>query len=102
MDKYPDRLFAKCIDYLIDGPFVQELQEDKNLRGSTNQKMYRFEVSDGEISIHPVDFRETANKWSLMLDEKNDVFMTGIPKSGDFDFITKQLRNTGIKFELKK
>jgi len=37
-----------------------------------------------------------------MLDEKNDVFMTGIPKSGDFDFISKQLRNTGINFELNK
>ena len=101
-DRFADMLFAKCLDYLIDGPFIQELQEDRNLRGSTNQKMYRFEVSAGEVSIHPVDFRETADKWSLMLDEKNDVFMTGIPKSGDFDFITKQLRNTGIKFELNK
>lgn len=108
--KFPDKLFTKCLDYLIDGPFIQELQEDKNLRGSTNQKMYRFEVSakadlsvlDGEISIHPVDFRDTAGKWSLMLDEKNDVFMTGIPKSGDFEFITSQLKNTGIKFELNK
>jgi len=110
IEKHPDRLFTKCMDYLIDGPFVQELQEDKNLRGSTNQKMYRFEVSaqsdkslsGSEVSIHPVDFRKTANKWSLMLDEKNDVFMTGIPKSGDFDFITKQLRNTGINIELNK
>jgi len=105
---HPDRLFTKCIDYLIDGPYIENLHENKNQRGSVNQKMYSFEPAgkkasekiSREINIVEVDFPEAAKRWSLKVDEEHRVFMTGIPRSDDFDTIKEQLKQSGIKIEL--
>jgi anaerobic ribonucleoside-triphosphate reductase activating protein len=108
--RHPDLLFTRCIDYLADGPFVEALQDDKNVRGSSNQKLYCFEqkshrtklLSGEGISIGQTSFPEASRKWSVRMDDCNQVFMTGIPAPGDFEVLKKQLIKTGIKFELQR
>lgn len=43
------QLYLETIDVLVDGPYVDELNDNKNLRGSSNQKVYVFNENLKEI-----------------------------------------------------
>ncbi len=93
IEMYPDRLFMRYLDYLLDGRYMQEKHDNQNARGSTNQNLYRF--IDGQPILQDELF--SSSKWSLYISKEKQVFMTGIPKSTDLENITKELEKVGIK-----
>lgn len=90
--KYPDQLFLKYLDYLLDGRYVADFHEDENVRGSANQTLYQ--IVNGQPQKLEHFFK--SNKWSVQVNEKNQIFMAGIPKKDDLEKITNDLKNSGI------
>jgi len=74
--KYPDKLFTKYIDYLIDGRYNEKLQEKDHNKELINQTTYKF--------IKEVPYIDETNKfstnWSLKVDEDCKIYMSGLPK----------------------
>jgi anaerobic ribonucleoside-triphosphate reductase activating protein len=106
--KFPDKLFTHAIHYLIDGPYRKELHADDQLRGSSNQQLYRFGQANadrkmddfGDIKIEHVDFWEATGSWALKIDENKQAFMSGIPRRNDMDHLARRLNDSGIKFTM--
>ena len=94
--KFPDMLFTKCMDFLLDGPYISELAENKNSRGSSNQKLYKF--GNGKIFLPGAYFQ--SDIWSVDVSENNEVFMAGIPKKDDLKKLKNTMKNSGIKLEV--
>jgi len=94
--KFPDRIFLKTIDYLMDGSFLQDKTADDNTRGSSNQKLYNF---DGE-NIKCIEGFDTMDKWSIRYSANSELHMAGIPRQDDFAKLTDMLRKAGIKIEI--
>jgi anaerobic ribonucleoside-triphosphate reductase activating protein len=95
-EMFPDQLFSRYIDFLIDGRYVAELHEDSNLKGSSNQTIYRFVdgspvVEEGASSV----------KWSLKVDEDDRIYMAGIPKRRDLETVCLELARVGIRKEFR-
>lgn len=90
---FPDKLFYRYLDYLVDGRYIAELHDNKNLKGSSNQTIYRF--VDG-VSVKQTG--ETSNnKWSVFLSESNQIYMAGIPKQKELEQLCSKLSETGIE-----
>lgn len=97
VSKFPDRLFMNYLDYLLDGRYLLEKHENSNVRGSTNQNLYKFEKG------HPVLQQSffASRYWSINVTENNQVFMSGIPQKNDLSTIKNHLNKIGIKMEYK-
>lgn len=93
---FPDKLFYRYIDFLIDGRYVSNLHEDQNTKGSTNQTVYKF--VDG-IAIKKKML--PTNKWSVQIGRDNQIYMAGIPKKRDLASISLKLADVGIKKTFK-
>lgn len=93
---FPDRLFCRYIDLLVDGRYVAELHEDSNLKGSSNQTIYKFINGAPHIVEEPSPIQ-----WSLKVSEDNRIYMAGIPKQRDLEKICSELALVGIKKEFK-
>jgi anaerobic ribonucleoside-triphosphate reductase activating protein len=93
--KFTDKLFAKFIDYLMAGRYIQKEHEDKNTRGSSNQVLYEFK--NGCSIISKKSFQ--SNHWSIDVSDSNHVFMSGIPKKTDLAAIKESMKNAGIEME---
>ena len=94
--RYPDCAYAHVVDVLVDGRYVRQLHENRNVRGSTNQTHYRFE--DGEaVPFEPA----SPVSVSVGVAATGDVYLAGIPQSGDLDHVAARLAETGrtITFE---
>ena len=94
--RHPDRAYARVLDVLVDGRYVRQLHEDRNVRGSANQTHYRFE--DGA----PVPFEPPSPaSVSVGVAATGDVYLAGIPRAGDLAHITARLAEAGrpIAFE---
>lgn len=90
-----DRLFTNCIDYLLDGRYVYELNRNESLRGSANQKLFRFDDCEiTEMEVHP-----EKPLWSVHVSDTNEIFLTGIPGQDDLRSIQNELAHAGIKTE---
>ncbi len=89
---FPDKLFAKYIDYLTDGRYEQDKHDDRNVRGSTNQSLYSFE---NEKAVKQEEYF-MSNEVGLKIDEDNQVFLSGIPKKGELDELSKSLKAVGF------
>lgn len=91
--RFPDRLYRHCVDYLMDGRYEASLHEDRNVRGSSNQRLYRFvdgravELDAGSLSTRT---------WSVHVSQDREVFMAGIPRAGELETIRDELSMTGI------
>ncbi len=92
IELFPDKLFQKYIDTLIDGRYIEAQHENSNLKGSTNQTHYRFidglAVKEGK--------REVSNKMSLKVGRDNQIYMAGIPKKNELQKLCNELSSVGI------
>ncbi len=93
----PDRLFLQFIDYLMDGRYEESRHEDRNVRGSSNQRLYKF------VDQTPLEMEMTDNLagWSVNVDEEGTVFMSGIPKENDLDSMAHFLKKSGVNIRFK-
>ncbi|MDY0202105.1 MAG: 4Fe-4S single cluster domain-containing protein [Bacteroidales bacterium] len=92
VELFPDKLFLKYIDTLIDGRYIDERHDDSNLKGSLNQTIYRF--VNGEAIIESKKTNST--KWSINIDCNNQIYMAGIPKNHELERISHELEILGI------
>lgn len=92
---HPERLFMKCIDYLLDGRYVHELNRNESLRGSANQRLYRF--FNGVID--EIEMISEKQPWSVHVSEDHEVFLTGIPDKDDLLAIQDELSCGGINLK---
>lgn len=104
LERFPNRLFTKCIDNLVDGPFIRDLHDNGKLRGSSNQRMFRFEHPmeedrNGKVKITEVEVPTSFKSWSVKMDEGNNLFMTGIPGRGEAGRMEEFMKDSGIDFE---
>ncbi len=106
--KFPDQLFAQCINRIMDGSYMITKKENKNARGSSNQKLIQFEpmfstISTGlgmEAKYINKDVPVTNNKWCIDVDDDHQVFMSGIPKANDLSNLRNQLMESGINLKI--
>lgn len=97
LKKFPDQLFLKYIDYLMDGRYIQEKHDNQNVRGSSNQTLYKFEC--GKAIRQKSYF--SSDKFGLMVNEKSNVYMSGIPKENELNDLANHLKKTGIDLIFK-
>lgn len=90
---FPDKLFLKYINTLIDGRYDKNQPDNSNLKGSLNQSIYRIE---NEVPIIQQNI-ESTKKWSVKIDDNNIVYMAGIPKCNELEIISKDLKKIGIR-----
>jgi anaerobic ribonucleoside-triphosphate reductase activating protein len=93
---FPDRLFYRYVDYLLDGRYVAELHADDNVRGSSNQTLYR--LAGGRAVRYEAP---ATNKWSVRVGEGGEIYMAGVPKKDDLERLCSQLAGAGIRKEFK-
>lgn len=92
MEAHPDKLFLQCIDYLVDGRYIEGHSEKYTLKGSPNQKIYTFE--NGKIM--EIKTLTNSKKWSFAANCEKTIFMAGIPGEGEMQKIKEELGKTGI------
>jgi anaerobic ribonucleoside-triphosphate reductase activating protein len=90
---FPDRLFYRYLDYLVDGRYVAGRHENRNVKGSANQTLYHF--ADGVPVRQEADFAN--NKWSVQINNAQEIFMAGIPQKNELNYISTQLAKAGIE-----
>jgi len=91
-ERHPDRLWSRYLDYLVDGPYREDLADDSNWRGSSNQRFFRFK--NGQPRQSEPDYE--SQQWSLAQAEDGSVYMSGIPRQGELQSISRELRELGI------
>jgi anaerobic ribonucleoside-triphosphate reductase activating protein len=79
LELYPDRLFLRYLDTLVDGRYVQALHDDSGLRGSSNQRIFRIHEGQAQLCEPPP---QDSAPCSLLLDTDQDLYLSGIPKKG--------------------
>jgi len=96
-EKFHKNLFAKYIDFLMDGRYIAEKHDNNNTRGSLNQNLYKF------INERPILQKECfkSGQWSINISHDNKIYMSGIPKKFDFLRIKSQLKSVGISVEFE-
>lgn len=97
IELFPDKLFMNYIDTLIDGRYIEEENDDSNLKGSTNQTIYKF--VNGEPIIQSGS--KFNNKWSVKIDSNDQIYMAGIPKKKELERISNELEILGIHKKFK-
>jgi anaerobic ribonucleoside-triphosphate reductase activating protein len=93
---YPDRLFYQYIDFLVDGRYVSDLHQDKNVKGSANQTLYKF---DAGVAIAQEEI--PSRKWSVQVSRDNQIYMSGIPRKNDLNQLCSDLARVGIRKEFR-
>ena len=94
---HSDRMFLTNTDFLLDGRYDVRRHEDKNARGSSNQRLYRI---SNEQAIEETECF-SSNKMSVAVLDSGNVFMSGIPKKEDLNSIKNSLLKTGIQLEFQ-
>ncbi|MCD4794510.1 MAG: radical SAM protein [Bacteroidales bacterium] len=94
---FPDKLFTEYIDYLTDGRYEQDKHDDQNVRGSTNQQLYKFE--NNKAVLQKTYFK--SNSVSLKVDKDKQVYLSGIPKKDELKQLSDYLNKTGINLTFK-
>ena len=75
----------KLISVLIDGPYVDELNDDKPLRGSSNQRIF---IIDNNVSQKYLDYLKKPRNFDIYVND--DTFeIIGILPKGGYEFIKK-------------
>ena len=97
IDKYPDKLFLKYIDYLMDGRYEKDKHDNQNVRGSTNQNLYKF--VDNNAVLQSSFFK--SEKFSLNIDNDKQMYLSGIPKKDESNQLSAYLNKTGINLTFK-
>jgi anaerobic ribonucleoside-triphosphate reductase activating protein len=97
VELFPDKLFQKYIDTLVDGRYIQEEHENSNLKGSTNQTVFKFV---GGIAVVE-NKKDVSNKWSLRVGNDNQIYMAGIPKKNELKNLCNDLLQVGIQKQFR-
>lgn len=94
---FPDKLFLKYIDVLIDGRYVSDQHDNTNTKGSTNQMIYHIE----EEQITEMNDLPHNSKWSLAVNNDQRIYMAGIPKQNELAQLCDDLKKVGIHKKFK-
>ncbi len=78
--------FLAQIDLLVDGQYVQELNDDRGLRGSSNQVFHYLTPR-----LRQVDFASLGRKVEITINE-GSLLLTGIPTRRNLAAVEKALR----------
>ncbi len=73
-----------CIDLLIDGEYIDELNHDTPLIGSSNQGVYMLSQSGKKLAVHLQ--QASSREIEYIVKNQDELFMVGIPPK---DFQTK-------------
>ncbi len=95
---YPDKVFNRFIDYLMDGRYEQSKHDDLNVRGSENQNLYKFENG---VAVKQKEYFKS-DKVGLKIDDDNQVYLSGIPKKGELYELSKNLKQVGFDLRWEK
>jgi len=94
---FPDSLFLKYIDTLVDGRYIEEEHDNENIRGSLNQNIYQ--IINGIPDID--NTYKSPNKWSLHVNKDNQIHMAGIPKKNELESLCGELLKKGYTIKFK-
>ncbi len=99
LEKIGKRDIVQYIDVLVDGPYVEELNDGLGLRGSSNQRIH-FLTSRYE-NIRDAFFGEGGRNLEVDVDMDNNVIINGIPRRGFMEEFSQKIREQGygISFE---
>jgi anaerobic ribonucleoside-triphosphate reductase activating protein len=97
VELFPDQLFTKYIDFLMDGRYLKEEHHNENSKGSANQTLYQF-INNEAIKIKN---GFSSNEFGLSINKDNRVYLSGIPKQNDLNRLKKYLTQTGIDITFK-
>lgn len=92
-ENFPDKLFLKYINTLVDGRYIEEHHENNNIKGSANQNVYV--ILDG-VPILQTELKNS-KKWSVNISDDNRIYMSGIPKKNELKTLSNKLSEVGIQ-----
>ncbi len=97
LQKFPEfeERYAKYIGVLIDGRYVEELNDNKPLRGSSNQRILFFNQS--LISLYQEGLIGD-RKFQLMVTDDGKLNVYGVPPKGFLDNISKDCLKKGVLY----
>lgn len=92
MARHPDRTFLRVIDWLIDGRYERDRPADDGVRGSSNQRFYRF------VGGQPVEQAPPASggRVDLAVLDGDSAVLAMVPRSGELASIAAGLREAGL------
>ncbi len=90
---FPDKLFLKYIDTLVDGRYIERQHENTNIKGSANQSVYRI-IDEVPVKQSQI---EASKKWSVNVSIDNEIYMAGIPKKNELKTLCNGLAEIGIR-----
>jgi anaerobic ribonucleoside-triphosphate reductase activating protein len=90
-NKFHDKAFYQCIDYLIEGRFEKRRPTENMMKGSENQSIYRF----SECKAIKIEMDNMEKTWSLKCDGEM-VYMAGVPGKNDMNILAKSLSLSGL------
>ncbi|MDD2523172.1 MAG: 4Fe-4S single cluster domain-containing protein [Anaerolineaceae bacterium] len=86
---HPERAqLLQSLDVLIDGPYQEELDDDRGLRGSSNQRVVFL-----TNRLVGYDFEANSRKVEISKDGAEDLLMVGLPSKSINKFLAKRLRD---------
>lgn len=94
---FPDKLFLKYIDFLMDGRYEKQNHDNKNVRGSKNQNLYKF---DDDKAILQTKFFKS-DKLSYKIDDDQQIYLSGIPKQNELNKLSEHIKESGINLIFK-
>ena len=80
---------------LIDGVYKQELNDDKGLRGSSNQQIHF--LTNKYNTVKELFFEENSRNLEFDITLDNDILINGIPKKDFIKELENSLRQEGFE-----
>lgn len=90
---FPDKLFLKYIDTLVDGRYIEEQHDNSNIKGSSNQTVFKI-IDEAPVSESKMS---ASNKWSVYVNNENQIYMAGIPRKSELKSLCSELAEVGIQ-----
>ena len=85
--------FMQYIDVLIDGPYMEEKNDNRDLRGSNNQRIHF--LTQRYVAEKDMFFGANRRNLEIELDMDNGVLINGIPRQGFKDDFSDLMREKG-------
>ena len=87
------------LDVLVDGPYVEALDDSRDLRGSSNQRIHF--LTPRYQSAQECFFGEKCRNVEISLALDNSVSINGIPPLGLMEALTKNLHDNGYELSFE-
>lgn len=95
--KSSKKSILQYIDVLIDGTYIENLNDNKGLRGSSNQKIYF--LTDKYDNIKETFYLEDCRNIELEITLNNNIIINGIPRSGFIEEFSNSLLQEGFELD---